>query len=88
MQIKEKSAELQVFKNDGKLAEIKGKLKAANSQMEIVHAQLDALETVQNESPMKSLRERQHEAFIGRVARMKLDVAAVNSQLDQIERKR
>ena len=49
-----------------------------------VNSQLDALGPIK-EIPIQSLREKQHEAFLGRVARMKGDVASVNQQLNVLE---
>ena len=81
---KVKPSNPQVFKNDEKLAEIKAKVEAINSEMANVNSQLDALGPIK-EIPMQSLREKQHEAFLGRVARMKGDVASVNQQLNILE---
>jgi hypothetical protein len=81
---KVKPSNPQVFKNDEKLAEIKAKVEAINSEMANVNSQLDALGPIK-EIPMQSLREKQHEAFLGRVARMKGDVASVNQQLNVLE---
>ena len=81
---KAKQSNPQVFKNDEKLAEIKAKVEAINSEMANVNSQLDALGPIK-EIPMQSLREKQHEAFLGRVARMKGDVASVNQQLNILE---
>lgn len=81
---KVKKSNPQVFKNDEKLAEIKAKVEAINSEMANVNSQLDAL-IPQNEESMQSLREKQREAFLGRVARMKGDVASVNQQLNVLE---
>ena len=74
----------QVFNNDEKLAEIKAKVNAINNEMETVNLQLDALGPIK-EISIQSLREKQHEAFLGRVARMKGDVASVNQQLNVLE---
>ena len=74
----------QSFKNDEKLDEIKLKVNAINNAMETVNLQLDALGPIK-EIPTQSLREKQHEAFLGRVARMKGDVASVNQQLNVLE---
>ena len=81
---KVKPSNPQVFKNDEKLAEIKAKVEAINSEMANVNSQLDALGPIK-EIPIQSLREKQHEAFLGRVARMKGDVASVNQQLNVLE---
>ena len=79
-----KQSNTQVFNNDEKLAEIKAKVEAINSEMANVNSQLDALGPIK-EIPIQSLREKQHEAFLGRVARMKGDVASVNQQLNVLE---
>jgi len=79
-----KQSNPQVFNNDEKLAEIKAKVNAVNNEMETVNLQLDALGPIK-EIPFQSLREKQHEAFLGRVARMKGDVASVNQQLNVLE---
>jgi len=79
-----KQSNPQVFNNDVKLAEIKAKVNAINNEMETVNLQLDALGPIK-EIPIQSLREKQHEAFLGRVARMKGDVASVNQQLNVLE---
>ena len=55
-----------------------------NNEMETVNLQLGALGPIK-EIPIQSLREKQHEAFLGRVARMKGDVASVNQQLNVLE---
>ena len=81
---KAKQSNPQVFKNDEKLAEIKAKVEVINSEMANVNSQLDALGPIK-EIPIQSLREKQHEAFLGRVARMKGDVASVNQQLNVLE---
>ena len=81
---KVKPSNPQVFKNDEKLAEIKAKVEAINREMANVNSQLDALGPIK-EIPIQSLREKQHEAFLGRVARMKGDVASVNQQLNVLE---
>ena len=81
---KVKPSNAQVFKNDEKLAEIKAKVNAINNEMETVNLQLGALGPIK-EIPIQSLREKQHEAFLGRVARMKGDVASVNQQLNVLE---
>ena len=81
---KSKQSNPQVFNNDEKLAEIKAKVNAINNEMETVNLQLDALGPIK-EIPIQSLREKQHEAFLGRVARMKGDAASVNQQLNVLE---